>query len=206
MGEAGSHGSPPLSVPQIALAGGGRRLHTVRRHTYARWRSRTSGTEVRIRGRSSCPLVFRSWTPSLERMGIVRRKRRTHRRSAAIPAPRTPDDLIFDNKALRSSTLRGATLGRATSLEGVGLPCYNPEAAREARAEVAERQTRCVQGAVSARACGFKSRPRHQHRIASRALVAQWIERYPAEVEAVGSSPAKRAILALSAVGSATAA
>ena len=64
-------------------------------------------------------------------------------------------------------------------------------------AEVAERQTRYVQGVVSARACGFKSRPRHHHPAVMHgvhALVAQWIERYPAEVEAVGSSPAKRAI------------
>ena len=61
------------------------------------------------------------------------------------------------------------------------------------QAEVAERQTRYVQGVVSARACGFKSRPRHQYnRI--HALVAQWIERCPAEAEVVGSSPAKRAI------------
>ena len=30
------------------------------------------------------------------------------------------------------------------------------------RAEVAERQTRCVQVAVSLRMCGFKSLPRHQ--------------------------------------------
>ena len=81
-------------------------------------------------------------------------------------------------------------------------------------AEVAERQTRYVQGVVSLRACGFKSRPRHQgpcssglpvpprhspsgprhSRSSKYALVAQWIERSPAEAEAVGSSPAKRAI------------
>ena len=39
-----------------------------------------------------------------------------------------------------------------------------------------------------------------------RALVAQWIERYPAEVEAVGSSPAKRAILSCSPMRGTTAA
>ena len=33
------------------------------------------------------------------------------------------------------------------------------------RAEVAERQTRCVQGAVSLRMCGFKSLPRHQKKL-----------------------------------------
>ena len=36
---------------------------------------------------------------------------------------------------------------------------------------------------------------------AVRALVAQWIERSPAEAEAVGSNPAERAILSLQAAG-----
>lgn len=58
-------------------------------------------------------------------------------------------------------------------------------------AEVAERQTRYVQDVVSARACEFKSHLRHQ----GYALVAQRIERSPAEAEVVGSNPAKRAIL-----------
>ena len=65
-------------------------------------------------------------------------------------------------------------------------------------AEVAERQTRCVQGAVSARAWGFKSPPRHQYNRIDRAmhaLVAQWIERYPAEVEAVRSSRTEVALI-----------
>src|SRR3954454_22383712 len=57
------------------------------------------------------------------------------------------------------------------------------------RAEVAERQTRYVQGVVSISSCGFKSHLRHH------ALVAQRIERSPAEAEAVGSSPTQRAIL-----------
>ncbi len=88
-------------------------------------------------------------------------------------------------------------------------------------AEVAKRQTRCVQGAVSLWTCGFKSLPRHHpypvrarewpasghnagpgrredHRVpvtAAYALVAQRIERCPAEAEVVGSNPAKRAIM-----------
>src|SRR5690606_935016 len=53
-----------------------------------------------------------------------------------------------------------------------------------------ERQTRYVQGVVSNRSCGFKSHLRHQEY----ALVAQRIERSPAEAEAVGSSPTQRAI------------
>ena len=73
----------------------------------------------------------------------------------------------------------------------------NRATARAPRAEVAEWQTRCVQGAVSLRMCGFKSLPRHQpanrpNRI-HRALVAQWIERCPAEAEVVSSNLAKRA-------------
>ena len=60
---------------------------------------------------------------------------------------------------------------------------------------------------MSARTCGFDSRPRHQIEIGLvladsgnlksivRALVAQWIERSPAKAEVVGSNPAKRAIV-----------
>ena len=66
------------------------------------------------------------------------------------------------------------------------------------RAEVAERQTRYVQGVVSLRAWGFKSPLRHQQQTtgltAHRALVAQWIERCPAEAEVVSSSLTERAI------------
>src|SRR3989304_354543 len=68
------------------------------------------------------------------------------------------------------------------------------------RAEVAEWQTRCVQGAVSERACGFKSHLRHQTtqgaRAApiSRARSSVRIERSPAEAEVVGSRPTERAI------------
>ncbi len=82
---------------------------------------------------------------------------------------------------------------------------------------MAEWQTRCVQGAVSLRMCGFKSLPRHQieslpacrqkspspgilgsgDRQARCALVAQRIERCPAEAEVVGSNPAKRTITLL---------
>ena len=59
---------------------------------------------------------------------------------------------------------------------------------------------------MSARTCGFDSRPRHHRQISGssangdnlnhvhRALVAQWIERSPAKAEVVGSNPAKRAI------------
>ena len=59
---------------------------------------------------------------------------------------------------------------------------------------------------MSARTCGFDSRPRHQIenqvvlddggnlKGVVRALVAQWIERSPAKAEVVGSNPAKRAI------------
>ena len=61
------------------------------------------------------------------------------------------------------------------------------------RAEVAEWQTRCVQGAVPLRAWEFKSPPRHCF-VHCGALVAQRIERSPAEAEAAGSNPAKRAI------------
>ena len=55
---------------------------------------------------------------------------------------------------------------------------------------MAEWQTRYVQGVVSLRSCGFKSHLRHH----GHALVAQRIERSPAEAEAVGSSPTQRAI------------
>ena len=47
----------------------------------------------------------------------------------------------------------------AHQLEGTWEPWAS---ARTPRAEVAEWQTRCVQGAVSLRMCGFKSLPRHQ--------------------------------------------
>ena len=57
-----------------------------------------------------------------------------------------------------------------------------------AQAEVAEWQTRYVQGVVSLWAWGFKSPLRHQ------APVAQWIERSPAEAEVAGSNPTRRAI------------
>ena len=55
-------------------------------------------------------------------------------------------------------------------------------------AEVAERQTRYVQGVVSARACEFKSHLRHQ----STAPVAQWIARLVADQKVGGSSPPGR--------------
>ena len=58
-----------------------------------------------------------------------------------------------------------------------------------AHAEVAEWQTRYVQGVVSVRMCGFKSHLRHH------APVAQRIERSPAEAEVVGSKPSRRTIL-----------
>ena len=57
-----------------------------------------------------------------------------------------------------------------------------------AHAEVAEWQTRYVQDVVSIRMCGFKSHLRHH------APVAQRIERSPAEAEAVGSNPTRRAM------------
>ena len=58
-----------------------------------------------------------------------------------------------------------------------------------AHAEVAEWQTRYVQGVVSVRMCGFKSHLRHH------APVAQRIERSPAEAEVVGPNPTRRTIL-----------
>ena len=70
----------------------------------------------------------------------------------------------------------------------------NPLPPTTKKAEVAEWQTRCVQGAVPLRAWEFKSPPRHDI-VSPSALVAQRIERSPAEAEAVGSNPAKRAIL-----------
>ena len=83
----------------------------------------------------------------------------------------------------------------AHQVEGTG---ENRVQSRTRHAEVAEWQTRCVQGAVSLRMCGFKSLPRHQ--LATRfngthcALVAQRIERCPAEAEVVSSNLAKRTI------------
>ncbi len=78
---------------------------------------------------------------------------------------------------------------------------YRPPVNRRC-AEVAEWQTRCVQGAVSERACGFKSHLRHHGKLLGatwlaptlRARSSVWIERSPAEAEVVGSSPAERAI------------
>jgi hypothetical protein len=58
-----------------------------------------------------------------------------------------------------------------------------------AHAEVAEWQTRYVQGVVSVRTCGFKSHLRHH------APVAQRIERSPAEAEVVGSNLTRRTIV-----------
>ncbi len=58
-----------------------------------------------------------------------------------------------------------------------------------AYAEVAEWQTRYVQGVVSVRTCGFNSHLRHH-----RAPVAQRIERSPAEAEVVGSNLTRRTI------------
>ena len=79
---------------------------------------------------------------------------------------------------------------------------YRPPLDRR-RAEVAEWQTRCVQGAVSERACGFKSHLRHHDKLPGAARLAPTvrarssvrIERSPAEAEVVGSSPTERAIL-----------
>ena len=83
----------------------------------------------------------------------------------------------------------------AHQVEGTG---ENRVQSRTRHAEVAEWQTRCVQGAVSLRMCGFKSLPRHQLATrfngTHRALVAQRIERCPAEAEVVSSNLAKRAI------------
>ena len=62
---------------------------------------------------------------------------------------------------------------------------------RSGHAEVAEWQTRYVQGVVSVRAWEFNSPPRHQ-KISACSSVG--LERSPAEAEAVGSNPAKRAI------------
>lgn len=65
-------------------------------------------------------------------------------------------------------------------------------------AEVAERQTRCVQGAVPVTGVGVQippsaPYPEHYGAIAPHALVAQWIERSPAEAEVVSSSLTERA-------------
>ena len=60
------------------------------------------------------------------------------------------------------------------------------------RAEVAKRQTRCVQGAVSIKDVWVQIPPSAP--FFQRALVAQWIERCPAEAEVVSSNLAKRAI------------
>ena len=58
-------------------------------------------------------------------------------------------------------------------------------------AEVAEWQTRYVQGVVSIRAWEFKSPLRHYSYLGACSSV---IERSPAEAEVVGSRPAKRAM------------
>ncbi len=57
------------------------------------------------------------------------------------------------------------------------------------RAEVAEWQTRYVQGVVFERTCGFNSHPRH-HKTGACSSVG--LERSPAEAKAVGSSPTRR--------------
>ena len=56
-------------------------------------------------------------------------------------------------------------------------------------AEVAEWQTRYVQGVVSVTDVWVQIPPSAPNN----APVAQWIERSPAEAEAVGSSPTRRA-------------
>ena len=58
------------------------------------------------------------------------------------------------------------------------------------RAEVAEWQTRYVQGVVSIRACGFESHLRHHGSL--RAPVAQRIARLVADQKVAGSIPAGR--------------
>ncbi len=60
----------------------------------------------------------------------------------------------------------------------------------EERAEVAEWQTRYVQGVVFERTCGFNSHPRHQ---SIGACSSVGLERSPAKAEVVGSSPPRRA-------------
>jgi hypothetical protein len=60
----------------------------------------------------------------------------------------------------------------------------------EERAEVAEWQTRYVQGVVFERTCGFNSHPRHQ---SIGACSSVGLERSPAEAKVVGSSPTRRA-------------
>jgi hypothetical protein len=67
------------------------------------------------------------------------------------------------------------------------------------RAEVAEWQTRYVQGVVFERAWEFKSPPRHQ--ITKGACSSVGLERSPAEAQVVGSSPTKRATRAVSSAG-----
>ncbi len=92
---------------------------------------------------------------------------------------------------------RGGRRFKSSIAHHVVRDSENRATARAPRAEVAEWQTRCVQGAVSLRMCGFKSLPRHQPANRAnrtlRALVAQRIERCPAEAEVVSSNLAKRA-------------
>src|SRR5688500_11751197 len=70
--------------------------------------------------------------------------------------------------------------------------------ARAIQPEWRKWQTRYVQGVVRATSCEFESHLRHQSAIeflSSRALVAQWIERCPAEAEVVSSNLTGRTIL-----------
>src|SRR3972149_10162431 len=133
------------------------------------------------------------------------------------PSVTTKPVAVFATSALRS-TRPARRLSRATmAMESPPFRCANLAQDRSAfggrqsrrtlnpsvcglaathatlawRAEVAEWQTRYVQGVVSLRSCGFKSHLRHQTRPA---LGAQRVERSPAEAGAGGSSPTQRAI------------
>ena len=67
-------------------------------------------------------------------------------------------------------------------------------------AEVAKWETRYVQDVVPVRAWEFDSPPRHHGPKGvefGHALVAQWIERFPAEEEVVSSNLTKRTIYLL---------
>ena len=69
----------------------------------------------------------------------------------------TPSPRVRDNDF---SSGRLAQLVRALASHARGHR-FKSCIAHHPRAEVAERQTRCVQGAVSLRACEFESHPRH---------------------------------------------
>jgi hypothetical protein len=118
------------------------------------------------------------------------------RRNAAISLTSRPSE--SDRPAVKSrqgpfhappAPCRLATSGIIDRIEAALSVYGRGEPLATERAEVAEWQTRYVQGVVFERTCGFNSHPRHHE---TGACSSVGLERSPAEAKAVGSSPTRR--------------